>query len=263
MPYPRAHYYLALFLLMTFVAFWPTYFGSLGQAPIAHHIHGITATLWIFLLIWQSWTIHNRKNKLHRLSGYAAFAIIPPFLAAGLWVTKVTVLKDSPWKDLFGIRLAFFDLAAVIFVALFFYLALKHRRNVQLHARYMLASVFPLLAPTIARLYAFYVPDLIGLKTDMLENFAVGLDLALAFGFLLNLYLLWQDHRNGRNLNPFLTLLVFNLLGLASFYGFGNGATWTRMMADFGLTSTTTLLVTGFALGAIAGATGWRAGKKA
>ena len=40
LPFPRAHYYVAAFLVVTIVAFHPSYFGSLREAPFAHHFHG-------------------------------------------------------------------------------------------------------------------------------------------------------------------------------------------------------------------------------
>jgi len=73
MPYPRAHYFLMLLFGLTLVAFWPRYFSALENAPVAFHVHGITASLWISFLIFQSWSIHQDHRSYHRLAGKISF----------------------------------------------------------------------------------------------------------------------------------------------------------------------------------------------
>ena len=72
--------YLIRGSLATIAAFWSSYFGKLGSAPVGHHLHGITSTLWMLLLIWQSWTIHNRKRSQHALAGKSSFVLAPYLL---------------------------------------------------------------------------------------------------------------------------------------------------------------------------------------
>src|SRR4028119_1494920 len=93
MPYRNAHWWLLLLLPLTALAFWPNYFGNLRAAPYAFHVHGVTATLWILLLAAQSWTIHERKNALHRKLGYASFALFPFFFVGGLLVIHTMAEK--------------------------------------------------------------------------------------------------------------------------------------------------------------------------
>ncbi len=57
MPYPRAYIYVFVLLLLTFPAFWLNYYSQLADVPWQFHLHGVSATLWMLLLIWQSWTI--------------------------------------------------------------------------------------------------------------------------------------------------------------------------------------------------------------
>src|SRR5689334_3909366 len=84
MPYRYAHHALLLGLLpITLFAFWPAYFGRLGQAPFAFHAHGLTATAWILLVMAQSWSIHARRFALHRQLGQLLFVAVPLFVAGG------------------------------------------------------------------------------------------------------------------------------------------------------------------------------------
>lgn len=53
---------MLLFLAATVVAFWPGYFSVLGEVPWQFHLHGVTATAWMLLLVFQSWGIAGRRN---------------------------------------------------------------------------------------------------------------------------------------------------------------------------------------------------------
>ena len=61
LPFPHAHWFVGFYLIVTFAAFAPSYFIVLPDAPWVHHLHGITATLWIVLLMTQNVTAHRRR----------------------------------------------------------------------------------------------------------------------------------------------------------------------------------------------------------
>src|SRR5687768_16585659 len=101
MPYRHAHLYLLLLFPLTGLAFWPNYFGRLAASPAAFHIHGATASLWIALLAFQSWSIHARRNAWHRSVGLASFALFPLFVAGGLLVIQTMAVKFAGRSDPF------------------------------------------------------------------------------------------------------------------------------------------------------------------
>ena len=123
LPYPRAHFWLLLLFPLTGLAFWPAYFSDFRAAPYAFHVHGITASLWIALLAFQSWAIHRRRNSLHRSVGLASFALFPFFLVGGLLVLQTMAIKfgiqADPFYQMFGARLGAIDAVSVIALPLF------------------------------------------------------------------------------------------------------------------------------------------------
>src|SRR5688572_1810979 len=145
MPYRHAHYYLLLLFPLTGLAFWPNYFSKLAASPVAFHLHGMTASLWILLLAFQSWSIHRRRNALHRTVGLASFALFPFFVTGGLLVIQTMAVKFGgrvdPFYTAFGARLGLIDMVSSLAIPGLFYMALKRRRKVHLHARYMLAPI--------------------------------------------------------------------------------------------------------------------------
>jgi len=123
--------------------------------------------LWVVLVIVQSWAIHNSKRAFHRTFGLASFAAFPLFLVGGvmaIYAETVTLAKDVSDPGNFQIaQFGTFDPLANIGFALLFYLGLKHRRNVQLHSRYMVSTTMFLVAPIVWRLLqaniAFFASD--------------------------------------------------------------------------------------------------------
>ena len=71
MPFRHAGWALLLLVPMIAVAFWPQYLHDLPHAAFALHAHGLTAALWIALVFFQHWSIHQRRNALHRTAGLA------------------------------------------------------------------------------------------------------------------------------------------------------------------------------------------------
>ena len=257
MPFQHAHYYVAAFLAITIIAFWPTYFGVLDEAPFAHNVHGATATAWVLLLIWQSWSIHQRNIRFHKWGGRISFLLAPPFVAGGLLVTKMTVIKPSPFTEMFAISLSFADFVSVASFAAFYFLALYHRRSVDDHSRYMLATIFPLIPPSVARLFAVYAPGIAIRSPEDLPNFGIALNLSFVVAALFNIALIINDIRRKKPLTPFALSLVSLIVMIAIYHTYGTTDHWRRTVLAYAELSDTTLMVVGLVLGALAALVGW------
>ncbi|MEM5516948.1 hypothetical protein WNY37_08295 [Henriciella sp. AS95] len=262
LPFPRAHLYVGAFLLATFAAFWPSYFSVFGEASFAHHLHGMTATLWLVLIMAQNWTIHHRHRGSHKWLGLSSLLLIPVFTVGGLLTTRDSVASDHPFTEMFGIRLAVADLVATVIVCLFFALALRHRRNVHLHSRYMLATVTPLLGPSLSRLFSNYMLGFFVEGPFVLSMFAIGATVSVVFAILLLAVLIWRDYRNDRPTLPFTLALIGTLVMYSGFFLWGDWPVWIATMEAYGTVPSWALWVIGLAMGTAAGAWGWQTGKR-
>ncbi|MEO0608302.1 MAG: hypothetical protein AAFY82_08715 [Pseudomonadota bacterium] len=221
LPFPRAHWYVAAFMALTFAAFLPTYYAILPKAPWVHHLHGITATLWIVLVMTQNWTAHHRKWKLHVWSGMASLPLVPVFTIGGLLVTQHTLIGDSPFKDMFGTALSVADLVvSAAFVALYA-LALRYRRTPDLHARYMLGTVILLAGPSISRLFSNYVPGFLIRGLEDLPKFGAALDASFILAAAFCLVLILRDYLNGKSIVPFSAALAGTVVMVLGYYTVG------------------------------------------
>lgn len=198
MPYRNAYIVVLALLVLTFVAFWPSYLSRLPEAVLAHHWHAGSSVLWTMLAIVQSWSIHHDQRILHCKVGLAIFLLFPLFLVAGVWVIHVeTVTLAAGLTDPENLVLAqfgFFDPLANIGFAILFWGGLRYRYKVHLHARYMLGTVMFVVAPVIWRLLRGYVP--------LFEEEAVAFDVPFAVGnaaaCAIALALYWQAPKHGR-----------------------------------------------------------------
>lgn len=259
MPYRYAYLFVLALLVLTFVAFWPSYLSVLPEANLAHHYHAGSSVLWTLLAAFQSWTIHHDRWALHRSAGLAVFALFPFFLIAGIWVIHVeTVTLGGGLTDPDNLDLAqfgFFDPLANIGFAILFWGGLRYRYKVQLHARYMLGTVMFVVAPVIWRLLRNYVP--------MFSKEAVEFDVPFALGnaaaCAIALALYWRAPRHGR---PWLIVAGIIAAQAILFLTVGKLPEWAPIFASVGgLNLPVLLTVTGIVAVGIAWH-GWVAGAR-
>lgn len=258
MPYRRAWLWVLLLFALTFVAFWPGYFSKLPDKKVAHHYHAASSVLWMVLAIAQSWTAHNKQLALHRRIGLAIFLLFPFFLIAGIWVIHVeagTVASD--FASLEGQQLAqfgFFDPLANAGFALMFWAGLKYRYKVQLHARYMLATLLFVISPIVFRLLPMAIPFL---RPD--ENFSYAMAGGNFVALAVTLYLFYQAPKHGR---PFLIAAGFIVAQQITFETVGRIPAWGPVFGSVSQWSLPLLLtLTGIASVGIAWH-GWIAGAR-
>jgi hypothetical protein len=157
-PYARTPLFFALVLLAGLWGFYPSYLARLGQTDLGHHAHGLTAFAWMLMLIAQATLIRLHKRVLHRRVGKLAYVLAPLFIAAGLWMTWQTAHPDNPFAQRFGPRLVPVDLSFLLGFAVAFALAIRHRRDIHRHARYMAVTGLLILPPALARLAPQLLP---------------------------------------------------------------------------------------------------------
>lgn len=258
MPFRKAWLYVLVLLALTFVAFWPGYFSRLPVKKLAHHYHAASAVLWMILAIVQSWTAHHNRLALHRKTGLAIFLLFPFFLVAGMWVIHVeaTTLAGD-FTSVEGKQLAqfgFFDPLANIAFALLFWAGLKYRCKVQLHARYMLATLLFVIAPVGFRLLAILIPFL---RLD--ENFSYAMAGGNLIALAVTLYLFRQAPKHGR---PFLIAAGFIAAQVITFETLGRIPAWAPMFASVSYVNLPFLLLLTEIAGAGIAWHGWVAGAR-
>lgn len=262
MPYRHAHYFVGFVLLVIMAGFWASYFAASGPIPLAFHVHAISSMTWLVLLITQHVAIQRRAVELHRWLGRASFVLFPFLIFGFMMIINLTASKFSVRADpvvsalgpSFGIGMG---IAIAAYVTLF-YLALKHRRNVKLHAGYMLATPLILFESPFSRVMGEHMPwmNVIGSEFPhvILDTIAISDGLVALFALAL-----WA--RNRKHGAPWLIAAGFTafqgvVMWFAPFIPAISGG-----FAAYAAIPPGAMLALGIAAGAITAVLGWEAGK--
>lgn len=224
--YPRASYYLVALLLLALAAFYPSYLSRLGDTDWVRHFHGGVSLAWMLLLVVQGVLVRRRKFAVHRALGKSAYVIAPLFLVSGLLIIQDMAQGGNPFQQAFGARLAWVDLLATGFFAAAVYLAIRHRRDVHLHARWMATTALLLLPPALGRLAPAVLP--------FVQSFDAAFHAAFVATEVLVLLLILDDHRTGRRLRPYRALLALTALQHVGFAFIGDVPAWQAFCAWLG-----------------------------
>lgn len=263
MPYRRAHFYVLAIFPLAVLAFWPAYLSQVSTASIDLHAHGITATLWLCLLVAQSALIHGGNRATHRTLGFCSLALFPLFLAGGsgifLGMARRLVANVSPFYDLYAARLAWLDIVAVASFAWFYHQALARRRTIGPHAGYMLATSIFLLPPILGRLAPILPPLAIAGPQDFWK-LGVGFQLANAVTAAIALVVALRAGRDGR---PFALAALLTAVGAVLFQFAGPLPAWRALFVRAADLPPLPFALAAAIAGCVVAYAGWRAGEDA
>jgi len=139
--------------------FGKTYFRRLGLADAVTHLHAGLMLAWMAMLLVQPWLVRTRRMALHRQVGQLSYGVMPGILVTALWLSQVRMAAAPP--EMFGLQamLLYLGMAASLMLAVFWGLAIRHRRDPALHARYMVATALVMIDPAMARLMLALLPE--------------------------------------------------------------------------------------------------------
>jgi hypothetical protein len=261
MPYRHAYLYILALFPLVGLAFWPGYFSIFSTVPFALHAHGAAGTLWIGMLAAQSWLIHEDRRDLHRQLGIASLALFPFFVAASAAVSVLMAQqfasRSSPFDVAYDPRLGLGSVGLVAGFAYCYWQALRWRRKVHPHSRYMLSTVLFLLPPILERLYRF-VPFLQVRGPQDFWKFALDIQIANALAVAVAFCLAWRSGKHGR---PFMEAGAVILINDVLLQTVGVTTRWRGLYAHLASVPLPAFAFAAGVAGIIVAYSGWLAGK--
>lgn len=200
--YKNIGFIFLLFIPLTFLGFYKSYFilspEFVGTVDKYTHLHAIIASMWIALLIAQPLLIRYKNFALHRTFGRASY-----FIFFFLILSFIPQMIKEYGKGLFPLN-ASFDIALLL---LFYTLAIRHKNNVAIHMRYMIAIALIFIGPTFGRImYSF------------LELGKLSFQIPYILVNLILISLIFWDKYNGRNYRPYVIALISFAIYLLTLY---------------------------------------------
>jgi hypothetical protein len=172
--YATFHLWMLLPFAISLLGFSYSYYLHLGSATFHQHVHGISATLWYVLVIVQPWLITRRHDvRRHRLFG--AFATLLAGVVAGSALTIIPKNIDdvatldpngffNPTFAYFAVIIDF-TLVSLFLASVAMAVVRMKQRDLAGHVQWMMASVFFVLSPGLARLFG--IAAIVANKGDM------------------------------------------------------------------------------------------------
>jgi hypothetical protein len=249
-------------LLVVVSGFWVSYFTLIGRVPLAFHVHALTATSWLVLIIAQSVAIHARQNAVHKVVGKASLIMFPLLITGFMMIINVSAARfaaqESPFIAVLGPAFGIGMAIAIAAYLTLFYLALRNRRAVKLHAGYMLATPMILFESPFSRLMdaAFPWMNVIGSEGPRAVLDTIIISDALVAVFAMALY--FMDRRNGA---PWLVATFFLVLQAVVMWFAPDLPGLSSAFSAYSETPPTLTVALGLLAGGAAGYLGWTGGR--
>ncbi|MCW3091951.1 MAG: hypothetical protein JWP81_3020 [Ferruginibacter sp.] len=204
------YYFVGLFAL-AILGFWPSYFAKFfnGTADFNFyfHFHATMMILWILMLIIQPILIRNKKLSLHRFIGKLSYLLFPVMLISIILIIhqgRPAIDEKDLDLHLFGQFRPF-----IVFMTAYF-IAIKYRHNVNIHARAMIATGVSIIEPALTRL----VLNLFALfnvfeTSEYFFYFASIITISVIFSLLIGLIIKERKQKKGTWVFPFVLCLYF------------------------------------------------------
>lgn len=259
MPYRHARYFVGFALVVIILGFWDSYFVPIADVPAAFHVHAFTAMAWVTLLLFQDWAIRSRRRDLHKIGGLLSLFLFPFLIVGFVMIINVSaegyVANENPVARFLGPSFGLAMLIAILAYLTVFYQALRHRRNVRLHAGYMLTTPLILFESPFSRIILSYLPFLLFTGSEFPQRIldAIVIAMGLSIAFALVLYM--RDRKSGM---PFLIASGFLFVESVCMY-VGTTIEWVRQGFEaYARVPTALTILVGFLLGAAVSWFGWR-----
>jgi len=259
MPYRQANYFVGFVLAVIIFGFWDSYFVPIGEVPTAFHVHAFTAISWVALLMFQTWSIHNRKRDSHKRGGMLSLFLFPFLIVGFVMIINVSaagyVANENEVARFLGPSFGLSMMVAILAYLTLYYQALKNRHNVRLHAGYMLTTPLILFESPFSRIILSDLQFLVFTESEFPQRILDAIVIAMGISVAFALVLYMRDRKYGI---PFLIASVFLLVEAVCMY-VGTNIEWVRQGFEMYARIPTALTVLfGFLLGATISWFGWK-----
>jgi hypothetical protein len=138
-----------------------SYFSKLSEATFHQHVHGLSATFWYLLILVQPWLITRRRDVInHRLFGAVGLLVAGMVTGSALTIIPKNIddVATLPVDGFFNPTFAYFaciidvELVTLFAVSVVMAVVAMKRRDLFGHVQWMMASVFAVLSPALARM---------------------------------------------------------------------------------------------------------------
>jgi hypothetical protein len=205
--YRNTAVFIFLILLGVQWGFYQSYtsqFPDFKDATPLIHVHGALMMRWMLLLIAQPLLIQSGRIALHRNIGKISW-VLGPLIIVSLFLMGKTGFARAAEAGVTEHRNFTFivlDMRGLLSFAIFWFLAMFHRKNPHTHMRYMIATGILAIGPGVSR----------GLGASFGLSLGTAMTITDVLDLLIVAVLLAVDIYRKKNYKPFLTVFIVLLI---------------------------------------------------
>ena len=212
-------------LALAIFTFWPSYVSLPASSSSPYtHFHALVATVWMLLLVAQPMLMRAGRRRAHRALGKASWVVGPLFIVAVVLLAHHRI-TTAP-ADFYPVQTYILWLQVSLggLFALCWALAMANRRNMALHARFMICTGLTLIDPVVIRLWNW-------IGFDPAVNYQW---YTFALTDLVFVVLIWLERKSPTARWVFPTMLgVFVLAQIPALFGLTTQAWWQNFARWF------------------------------
>jgi hypothetical protein len=204
------------FVGLVLSGFWSSYYSNplamVSQGPdlTIVHLHGLVMTLWCAMLVSQAYLIRTNRRSWHRAIGKTSYVLAPLVVILqvvamrNFMLSRQDMISQGSVTDGAAVFAALLFGMSALFAGLYG-LAIYFRRSAPMHARFMIATVFVILAPATDRIVNGYFASIKNYLPQVHKNEAL---VAFALADIALLALTLWDWRSRPRRYVFPAILV-------------------------------------------------------
>lgn len=222
--YSNAGYWFLVYIPLAIAGFLVTYFTVLSShMPWLFHVHFVLMTIWIGMVVVQPVLIKRKKLRVHLAIGKFSYFLMPVLILVAWellhsrYILYMDTLKaEQPLlsqQEVFhkGAIYVLIAFVYIIWLALFYLLAIVNKRRTPVHARYMIAAALTLTGPTVDRIFfaLLEINTILGFPAEGVSFLLIDLCLLL---------LIFFDYRAGKSIRTLLICLGIYIIGQVFYF---------------------------------------------
>ncbi len=158
--YTQSARWFAALLALAALAFWPSYLSPVSaKTSFYTHMHALTATVWMLLLVAQPTLIRHKRLSLHRSIGKASYAVAPMVIASMLLLAHSRLQGLTPQAYAIQEYVLYLQVSLAIVFALAYAMAIQYKARKEIHARFMICTGLTLIDPILIRIAFWLGPN--------------------------------------------------------------------------------------------------------
>lgn len=222
--------YFALVIPLAVLAFWKKYFGVLANPPDTVtpllHVHTVVMSLWLLMLVVQAWFIQTNRFRPHQLLGRSSFVVVPLIVLLTLLLIHEVLNRFPDGVPHERARLNVHGFGITLSFAATWSLAIVYRRNLELHVRFIISTVFAMAPVIVFRIFLHWVPGFTSTGSALAGSW-ITLNLML-------FVLIAVDWRNGIRRSPYWVVTVLIAVMNVGYWTFTKTEGWLAFCRWYG-----------------------------